>query len=147
MNSILEAFFVGLYSAKIALVLYLFDLKKNIYLFFFLTGFLKHFLGYYLGLQSYYCNKGNACIRVLENGKQEEERKSYKTKHMESFPMILESILEGWAYVSLGVLLSKVFAKREIISCFLIGFVLHVLFEIMGLHETFCKMRCEEKRG
>jgi len=144
MNSILEALFVGLYSAKIAFFLYLLNVKNNLYLFFFLTGFLKHFIGYYLGLQSYYCNRGNACVRVLEDGKQEEERNKYKTKHVEGFAMILESVFEGWAFVSLGVLFSKVIKKREIVCCFLIGFVLHVLFEMLSIHETFCKTRCEQ---
>jgi len=144
MNSIFEALFVGIYSTQIAFLLYLFQVKKNLYLFFFLTGFLKHFIGYYIGLQSYYCNHGNACIRVLENGKQEEERNKYKSKHREGFAMILESVLEGWAFVSLGILFSKVIKKREIFVCFLIGFVLHILFEILSIHESFCKANCEQ---
>ena len=109
-----------------------------------MTGFLKHFLGYYLGLQSYYCNHGNACLRVLEYGKQEEERNKRKTKRVEAFDIILESVFEGFLYVLLGVLFSKVIKKSEILCCFFVGFILHILFEMLRIHEYFCKTRCEQ---
>ena len=144
MNSFLESLVVGLFSLKIAFSLYLFNLKKNIYVFFFLTGFLKHFLGYYTGLQTYYCNYGNACVEVLEK---KDETNHYQIKHMESFVILLESFFEGWAFVSLGVLISKMIKKREILICLLIGFVLHLLFEILHVHESFCKKRCVKNKS
>jgi len=143
MNVIFESFLVGIFSTTIASFLYLLQCKKNVYLFFFLTGFLKHILGYYLGFQNFYCNQGNACD-FSDKKTDADKNIVYKAKYMDSFSIVFESGMEGWVFISLGMMFSKVWKKREIIVCFFIGFTLHMLAELFGIHKSYCKSRCEK---
>ena len=65
MNFILEAVCVGLYSAVLFNLLFFFI--KNEYILLFTLGFLKHFLSYYLHIQTFFCNHGYACKKLLND--------------------------------------------------------------------------------
>ena len=124
-ESILESFIVGLYVLLLYKFLILFNIK-NLYVFLFILGFLKHFIGYLFYIQSYYCKYGNACKKYNFNKK----KKDF---------IIVESILEGLLFIAFGQLF-LLFNKN--ISFFLLGFLLHLLFEITGIHDLFCSKRC-----
>ena len=120
MNYILEAFIIGCYSLLLSLPLRVIIKDNN--LLFFLTGFLKHFLGHFVGIHAIYC----------------------KTKHLELnkvklTKLVEESIIEGFLYLIGGNLIFKYF---ETGSFFIIGFALHIIFEMIGIHRSFLKDRC-----
>ena len=55
--------------------------------------------------------------------------------------LTLGSITEGLLYLGAGSLLYKL-NKVNTVYVFTIGFILHILFEIIGIHESFLKNRC-----
>lgn len=122
MNYLIEAIIIGIYSSLLFIPLNL--LIKNIYLIFFLTGFLKHFLGYFIGIHNLYCKFHNLEI-----------------KKVKILQLTLESILEGILYLIGGTLLLKL-SKTNGLIVFLIGFILHIVFEIIGIHDSFLNNRC-----
>ena len=67
MNYIIESIFVGVYTSFIYLLFSPFI--KNFYLLLLVCGFFKHFLGSSFGLWTWYCNNGEACLRVLSQDK------------------------------------------------------------------------------
>jgi|UniRef100_A0A6C0CWP1 hypothetical protein len=123
-----ESLFVGVYTCVISIFVS-FLVSSNFVLLLFVVGFLKHFLGYYLKIQDYYCA---TCV----NGS-----KSYTTKQI----LLGESILEGGVFIILGLLL-KVFIENRWILMFLLGFLLHMTAEFVGVHKYFCKNRCVIQR-
>jgi hypothetical protein len=89
----------------------------------FILGVSKHLLGYFGGLQTFYC-------------------KMYNGDHpVASIPTALDLILEGFLYVIIGVGFLFVIKNKYIIA-FLTGVVLHLGFELVGLHSYFLKNRC-----
>lgn len=80
----------------------------------FTLGFLKHFLAGIFGLHKIYCNYyGKYNIDI----------------NFDLIKLIIESIIEGMLFV----ILSKLN-----INIYIIPFILHVVFEILGLHKQFC---------
>jgi hypothetical protein len=65
--------------------------------------------------------------------------------HVSVRDLIVESILEGGVFIILGLLL-KVFIENRWILMFLLGFLLHVIAEYVGVHKYFCKNRCVVQR-
>jgi hypothetical protein len=123
LHYLFEAFFVGVYASAISILV---PIKTPF--FFFVVGFLKHFLAYLTGVHAYYCKYGHACKFVKKT----------------SLPNpILESIAEGIVFFILGLFMKNVglFMKYRIFSFFLIGFFLHIISEKLGIHHWFCK-RC-----
>ena len=110
---IIEALFVGLYTQGISYFI------KNI----FLLGFIKHLLGHYLNLHTYYCKYGNACLKI----------KKYSKDKVSIIQLIVESILEGFLFIIMNNI-----TKNK----FLIGLLLHLIFDVFGLHRIFCLFRC-----
>jgi hypothetical protein len=110
---LLEGVFVGGYTSLISC------LGLNMYT----TGFIKHFASYFIGIYTVYCRHGLACGGVYNNFR---------------FPGILmvltESTLEGLAFLLMATVLTK--------NYFLIGFILHLVSECVGIHSYFCKNRC-----
>jgi hypothetical protein len=84
-------------------------------------------LGYLSGLESLYCNYGQACKHPF-------------LTEAHSDHILSESILEGLAFVLGGMLLYKV--KSRIIAVFLLGLFLHLVAEWAGLHTRFCQENC-----
>ena len=107
-NLIGEATIVGIYST------FLFSIFHPLPIFW--IGFLKHFLGYFLGLQSLYCN---------HHGKKE----SFITKYF-----IFECICEGVCFNILFYIF---------MNSFITGFTFHLLSEYTGIHKVFIKYRCK----
>jgi hypothetical protein len=77
-------------------------------------------LGYYSGLQNFYCK--------------------YKyNKYIHYDNIIYQSILEGLVFIYLGYILKNLITSKYII-CFIIGFILHILSELLGFHYLFCNI-------
>jgi hypothetical protein len=119
-----ESLFVGLYTCVIYFFVSYVVSFRLIFLLF-VVGFLKHFLGYYLKIQDYYCG---SCVKGS---------KSHTTKQI----LLGESILEGGVFIIIGFLLG-VFIGNRVVLMFLVGFLLHMIAEFVGLHKYFCKNRC-----
>ena len=118
-----ESIFIGLYS------LVLFSVLKMIVntpyaILLFVLGVSKHLIGYFGGLQTYYC-------KVYNNNENE----------VASIPTALDIILEGFLYVIIGLGFLYVMKNKYMIA-FLTGVVLHLGFEMIGLHTYFLKNRC-----
>jgi len=125
---IFESLFVGVYTC----IIYFFAsyiVSSNFVLLLFVVGFLKHFLGYYLKIQDFYCA---SCVKGSKS--------QVSTK-----VLFGESILEGGVFIILGLLL-KVFIESRWILMFLLGFLLHIFAEFAGVHKYFCKNRCVIQR-
>lgn len=133
---VIEGVIVGMFG----LVIYvLFSKIKNVHALYFIVGFLKHLLGYVIGLHSLYCKYGNAC-RVG----------SYATS-IYSNHLLIECILEGVLFVCFRIFIVWVFTKllnvkitrnANLVIIFSIGVCLHILFEVVYIHGMFCKYRC-----
>ena len=135
MHYIFEATFVGIYSCVIAIILSF--VVHNYYYLFFLTGFIKHMGGYYLNIHTYYCNHGDACMR-MRNGNNNNNVLISKNKPTQ---LIFESIIEGLAYIVGGVICSFLIPNIYV-SIFIVGIAMHILAELLGIHRFFCKNRC-----
>jgi hypothetical protein len=131
MNYILEAILVGLYEVVLYFVFSQFI--SNFHLLLLVIGFFKHFLGKLIGLQTWYCNNGSACIKTL----------SQKQKYVaNTIHFLRSSIGEAIAHLILGILLFKFLAKEYLF--FAIGVILHIAAESLGVHNNFCKESCEK---
>lgn len=118
MHYLFESVFVGMYSWMIYKIVQPFVPVSYL---FFLVGFSKHFIGYWIGLHAYYRQYGDACQSV------------YRTDSESS--LFIESLLEGMAYVILGTLLR--FRSKDLLF-FVIGVLLHLLAEGASVHTDFC---------
>lgn len=130
MNYIIEAIFVGIYTCFIYLIFSPFI--KNFYLLLLVCGFFKHFLGSSFGLWTWYCNNGNACSKILNQ---------QFTYNASTLYLIRDSIYEAFIFLLVGTILGHLIHKR--IYLFLImGFLLHIISELIGIHIFFCKTNC-----
>jgi len=127
MNYIFESMFVGIYSCIIYVLIC--NLVNNAFVLFFVTGFIKHLLGYLLNIHSLYCKYGYACQQFT------------KTTAIYSNYLVLESIGEGILYLLFGIILGKLIVNKVVVV-FIIGVLLHLMFEILEIHRLFCKKRC-----
>uniref|UniRef100_A0A6C0I554 Uncharacterized protein n=1 Tax=viral metagenome TaxID=1070528 RepID=A0A6C0I554_9ZZZZ len=121
---IVEAVVVAIYTGILSLPLSLFSIDDPA-LFFFLLGFVKHGLGSFLGLHSLYCRR-KLGPTWFSNG-------SY-------LQILLESVGEGLLFILFGNLYSRLGGR--IMSAFMIGLSLHLLFELFSFHSLFLKYRC-----
>jgi hypothetical protein len=139
MDYIFESFFVGTYSSIIFLIISRLIKTTNINTVIFVTGFMKHLLGYLLHIHSYYCNHGSACDRKSNTD-------SYTT-NPNPIVLLSECVLEG----ALFILFYKAFTLllttngNTIYIIFATGFMLHILAEKLGVHKNFCKTKCTKK--
>jgi hypothetical protein len=131
MHYFLEALIVGIYTVIIYILYSLLSIK-NFYLLLFLVGFNKHLLGYFFNLHTYYCKYGYACNNKDSNVTTE-------------LTIFLESIGEGLIFIFFGSTLTafSYLRKNTILTFFVLGFILHISFEILGIHSRFCDERCE----
>jgi hypothetical protein len=131
MNYILEAILVGMYEMVLYFIFSQFI--SNFYVLLLVVGFSKHFLGKLIGLQTWYCNNGSACIKTL----------SQKQKYIaNSIHFLRSSVGEAIAHLILGILLFKFLAKEYLF--FAIGVILHIAAETLGIHNKFCRDNCEK---
>ena len=115
MNVITESVFVGLYTTFLAFVLKPFI--KNKYLFLFILGFMKHFLGYYLYIQTIYCKLKD------------------KELHLNFSRLLIQCIMEGIAFVCIGISIGY----TSMAHIFLLGMFIHLYAETLFVHYYFCK--------
>jgi hypothetical protein len=114
----------------------------------FMVGFIKHLLGYILNIHTYYCNNGYACLKY------QKQIQSHKNNHSDisdsdskkvaktSIPaLFIESAFEGCLFVFLNIFLLKLKIKNNYARIFILGVILHLVFEFLQLHIYFCK-RC-----
>ena len=127
MHYIYESLFVGIYSC----ILYTFVPISDPKIALFVVGFVKHYLGNWLGIQDYYCNNGYSC--------KNQHPSKYTVTHL---ALILESVAEGGLFLLLGIILMQI-QKNMIVTYFLIGVLLHLSFEFSGAHRKICSHRCK----
>jgi hypothetical protein len=132
MNYYFESLLVGVYCSILYIILFGFEIK-NTYIFLFIFGFLKHFFGYYLGIQNYFCKHCDNS-NVIEN-----ENKKANIK-----PLLLHSILEGIYFLLIGSIGFIYFESNRyrIILFFIIGVLTHLIAEWIGIHKYFCSNIC-----
>ena len=131
MNYILEAILVGLYEMVLYFIFSLYI--KNFYVLLLVVGFCKHFLGKLIGLQTWFCNNGSACIKTLS------QNQKYVAN---SIHLLRSSVGEAIAHLILGILLAGFLAKEYLF--FAIGIILHISAESLGIHNNFCRDNCEK---
>ena len=133
MYYMLESFLVGLYSSIIFWIINKI-IKTDINLLIFLTGFAKHFFGWFLQIHTYYCKYGYSCK------KQSNLFLSSKYTHM----LLVECVLEGFVFVLFYNVINKMHKMKTIYIIFVIGILLHLFAEKIGIHSFFCKNRCSK---
>lgn len=141
-----ESTIVGIYTTVLTFVIafipsfFIPSTHKNVlhFIFFFFTlGFIKHFLGFYLGLQSFYCNYGIECSKKDDNNNLEARR-----------PSFFENLLEGIVFVLFGLIFKNIFSmllkygNNIYLISFFTGFFLHFISDMVGVHAFFCKYYC-----
>ena len=129
MNYIFEAVLVGIYTCIVYLFFSLFI--KNFYLLLLVVGFFKHFLGSHLGIHTWYCNNGEACVNSLSQGK----TYSASTKNL-----MRDSFIEAIAFLILGLIFRPIIGNMYLF--FAIGIMLHILAEKLLIHKHFCVNYC-----
>lgn len=138
MHYIFESLFVGFYTAILwNIITSLLQLKLDNNCVFFILGFMKHYLGKILGLHKYYCNNGYACVALNKIKFHNLQNDLYNN-------LLLESIIEGLAFVMLCNIIKKMFKLDNIdfITIFIVGILLHIFAEFTGLHTYFCLNSC-----
>ena len=128
MNYIIESVLVGIYACFMYLLFSPFI--KNFYVLLLVCGFFKHFLGSSVGLHSWYCNNGEACLKVLSQDQKYEANTLY---------LIRESIYEGLIFLIVGTLLNLLVTNK--IYLFMI---VHIMGEYFNVHKFFCKRTCDK---
>ena len=129
MNYIFEAVLVGIYTCIVYLFFSLFI--KNFYLLLLVVGFFKHFLGSSLGIHTWYCNNGEACVNSLSKGK----KYSASTVNL-----MRDSFIESIAFLILGLIFRPIIGNMYLF--FAIGAILHILAEKLLIHKYFCGNYC-----
>jgi hypothetical protein len=128
MHYVIEAILVGIYVGILYSILSTFI--SNTYTLLLVCGFLKHTISYYFNLLTWYCNNGYACFKnnnlVVNN------------------LFIFDFLIEAFLFLLVGSLLNLVM-KQSIVMFMFIGFMLHIFFEIIGIHQWFCKHKCKKK--
>jgi hypothetical protein len=144
MYYIFESILVGMYSLLIYVCFNF--VKVNATIKIFMVGFIKHLLGYLLNIHTYYCNNGYACLKYqkqlhYDNVLQMNPHRGKKVAKISITSLVVESGFEGCLFVMLNIFLLKFKLKNNYIRIFLLGVMLHIIFEFLQLHIYFCK-RC-----
>ena len=132
MNYLIESIFVGVYTCFIYLLFSPFI--KNFYVLLLVCGFFKHLLGSIIGIWTWYCNNGDACVKVLR------QDQKYKSNTLQ---LISETIYESFIFLIVGTMLSFI-VKKEIYLFFIMGIILHMMGEYSGIHKKFCRNTCDK---
>ena len=132
MNYLFESIFVGVYTSFIYLLFSPFI--KNFYVLLLVCGFFKHLLGSIIGIWTWYCNNGDACVKVLR------QDQKYKSNTLQ---LISESIYESFIFLIVGTMLSFI-VKKGIYLFFIMGIILHMMGEYSGIHKKFCRNTCDK---
>ena len=133
MNYIIESLLVGVYSVFIYLFFSRF-IYKNLYVLLLVVGFFKHFFGSSLGLHTWYCNNGSACIKDKNTNNNTEANTVY---------LLRDSIYESLLYLIFGFILQGILTNSYLF--FAIGVILHILAEKLLIHRDFCRKTCTKE--
>jgi hypothetical protein len=87
MHYILEAFLVGLYSLILCVITSFFI--DNFYVLLFVTGIVKHFLGYLLNIHTFYCKQGYACLKMHKYFNKKNDKKNDKKNTDNNFVLLM----------------------------------------------------------
>jgi hypothetical protein len=138
MHYLYEALIVGIYTSIIFLCNAIY--VKNIVILLFLTGFIKHFMGYFLQIHYYYCNYGYKCNK---------KKQSVPLLNAKFKPVFIQSIMEGLLFVIINYIffnVSSVWQYRCIVI-FLSSVLIHIIAEYTNVHSYFCKNNCYKIKG
>jgi hypothetical protein len=143
MYYIIESILVGLY-ALVIYIFYGFVSNPNIKLF--IVGFVKHLFGYILNIHTYYCNNGYACLKYYRHPRQitlqtNAQKGQGRVAKISIASLLAESFGEGCLFVIFNQVLLKLKIKYDYLRIFILGVMLHIIFELLQLHAYFCK-RC-----
>ena len=139
MRYLLEAFLVGIYSVIIYFLVSFFISSFTLSLL--IVGFLKHYLGYYIGIHTLYCKYGEKCMQIHNNNTNYISNNNY---------IRYFSFMELLFYLILGYIISIFFfwinnpIIKNIIIFFFIGFTIHILSEKYFIHNIFCSVNCNK---
>jgi hypothetical protein len=108
-------------------------------------GYMKHEIGYYMTIESHYCDQTTAC--------REEAKRVTKDPSQHVFQKLrasvgflqnvwLEAIGEGILYILLGF---PIFALVENpwVAAFALGVLSHLVASFSGFHRYFCRSTCK----
>ena len=134
MHYVYESIYIGIYTTILYICLTYFI--TNIPLLLVALGFIKHLLGYILGLHNYYCNHGYQCKKIHTTN---------KLRYVSSYNnLFIESLLEGIYFLIFGywlfMIIKNVYLK--IIFVFFFGTITHIVSELLEIHKYFCKTNC-----
>lgn len=130
MNYIIESICVGVYSSILYLIISKFI--NNLYLLLFVVGNVKHLFGYVLNIHTIYCNYGYACNNYFNSP----NKTAVFTPYLWG-----ETLIEGLLYLFCGSILI-LYVSNKLFVFFIIGIILHIVFEKLQIHKLFCKTRC-----
>jgi len=140
MRYLLESVLVGIYSVIIYLFIQYFISSFTLSLL--IVGFVKHYLGYYIGIHTLYCNYGDRCLKLHNNN----------TNYISNNNFIYYySFFDAFLYFILGYIFSILLfwyhniKIKHIIIIFLIGLVIHILSEKLFIHYFFCITNCNKQ--
>lgn len=133
---IIESLLVGIYSLIIYSVIDYINLTKSTIVKLFITGFSKHIIGYLL-IYNYYCVYGYAC----------QKQSNIYTQAKRNKYILIESLGEGLLYVIMWYILITYIVNKQIklniyLSLVIIGFLLHTIMELFGIHSYYCIQHC-----
>lgn len=131
MHFLFESIIVGCYLTLIFVVFSFFI--ENLYIALFLSGFVKHFLGFYIGLHDYFCRYGDAC--QLE----QREQSFFAKRNTEK--LLVTSFIEGCIVLGLSYVLC-LYVPTPIFVVFLVGVLMHLFAEYLMIHRDFCINEC-----
>ena len=133
MNLFLEAVLVGIYTCTI--FMFFSPFIKNFYVLLLVCGFCKHLLGYVFNIWSWYCNNGEACLKILK------QQNVYKANTINLF---IDSSYEAIIFLFFGTILQKYLGLQGKWLFFIMGLLLHILGDYTEIHTSFCKKNCEK---
>jgi hypothetical protein len=113
---------------------------KNFYILLLVCGFFKHLLSSPFGIWTWYCNNGEACLKVLNQHLTKQNKYVSNTLYL-----ISDSIYEALLFLITGTILS-IFIPKGIYLFLIMGIILHIILEHLLLHKNFCKRTCEIKK-
>ena len=94
--------------------------------------FFKHFLGSSLYIHTWFCNNGEACVKLLN---------PHKNYIANTLFLIRQSFYESIAFLIMGLIFRPLIENMYLF--FTIGLILHIIAEKILIHKSFCKKSCD----
>jgi hypothetical protein len=139
MRYLFESVLIGIFSVIIYFFISYFI--PSFFLSLLIVGFTKHYLGYYIGIHTFYCKYGDKCLKLHNDN----------TNYISNNNFIYYyCLLDVFLYFIFGYILAILFfwihnlKIKYIIIFFLIGFIIHMFCEKYFIHDMFCMMNCNK---